>query len=85
MAVKQILVKTRKRIDVALKTGTATLPTKKGSKIVPDIELIRNFKEFVFRLEGDSVELREATENVVNQLRVEYPDYKFSATYGEGK
>ncbi|WP_148449106.1 hypothetical protein [Paenibacillus ihuae] len=81
-AIKQILIKTRKRIDVALKTGASTSPTIKGSKIVPDIELIRDFKEFVFRLEGDSPELREATEKVVNQLRVEYPDYKFSALYG---
>lgn len=81
-AEKQILDKTRKRIDEALKTGIATRATKSGSKIVPDIELIRNFKEFVFRLDGDSADLIQATDNVVNQLREEYPDYKFSATYG---
>lgn len=78
---KQILVKTRNRIQ-ALRDGTATRVTKNGSKIIPKIESIRNFKEFVFRLDGDSLELKQATENAVNLLAQEFPGYKFSATFG---
>ncbi|ETT55417.1 hypothetical protein C162_03137 [Paenibacillus sp. FSL R7-269] len=78
---KQILVKTRNRIQ-ALRDGTATRVTKNGSKIIPEIESIRNFKEFVFRLDGDSLELKQATENAVNLLAQEFPGFKFSATFG---
>lgn len=80
----QIRDKTAVRINSALKDGVATMPTPEGSKIVPDIESFRNFREFIFRMSADTVELREATENALNDLRQAFPDYKFSATFGGG-
>ncbi|OKP91353.1 hypothetical protein [Paenibacillus sp. P32E] len=79
----QIRDKTSVRINSALKDGVATKPTPEGSKIVPDIESFRTFREFIFRMNADTVELRDATENALYDLRQTFPDYKFSATFGE--
>ncbi|MDP1512547.1 hypothetical protein L8C07_00250 [Paenibacillus sp. CMAA1739] len=41
---------------------------------------LRNYK-----LDGDTPELRKAAENSLNQLKKEFPDYKFSVQFGGGK
>lgn len=78
---KQILTKTRNRIN-AFEKATSTRATKNGSSEIPSLEDIKNIKEFVFRLDGDTAELRQAVTNSLNQLRKEFPDYKFSAKFG---
>ncbi|TGV23676.1 WXG100 family type VII secretion target, partial [Mesorhizobium sp. M00.F.Ca.ET.186.01.1.1] len=78
---KQILTKTRNRIN-ALGNATSTRATKNGSSEIPNLEDIKDIREFVFRLDGDTPELRQAVENSLNQLRKEFPDYKFSAIFG---
>lgn len=78
---KQILDKTRKRI-VNLEEAIATRPTKNGTPDVPSLDQIQNIRKFVFRLDGDTPELRQAVENSLNQLRKEFPDYTFEAIFG---
>ncbi|WP_181438865.1 pre-toxin TG domain-containing protein [Paenibacillus sambharensis] len=78
---KQILTKTRNRIS-ALENATSTRTTVNGSQEIPTLEEIKGIKEFVFRLDGDTPELRQAVYNSVNKLKEEFPDYKFSATFG---
>ncbi|WP_232697489.1 hypothetical protein [Brevibacillus daliensis] len=78
---KQILTKTRNRIN-ALENATSTRATKNGSSEIPNLEDIKDIREFVFRLDGDTSELRQAVENSLNQLRKEFPDYKFNAIFG---
>ncbi len=79
---KQILIKTRNRINELQNNATSTRATKNGSKEIPDLDSIKNIREFVFRLDGNTPELKQAVENSLNQLRKEFPDYKFSAIYG---
>jgi len=78
---KQILDKTRKRI-VNLKEAIATRSTKNGTPDVPSLDQIQNIRKFVFRLDGDTPELRQAVENSLNQLRKEFPDHTFEAIFG---
>ncbi len=78
---KQILTKTRNRIS-ALENATSTRTTSNGSQEIPALEEIKGIKEFVFRLDGDTPELRQAVNNSINKLKEEFPDYKFSATFG---
>ncbi|ACX63352.1 WXG100 family type VII secretion target [Paenibacillus sp. Y412MC10] len=78
---KQILDKTRKRI-VNLEEAIATRPTKNGTPDVPSLDQIQNIRKFVFRLDGDTPELRQAVENSLNQLRKEFPDHTFEAIFG---
>nr|WP_306812895.1 hypothetical protein [Paenibacillus soyae] len=78
---KQILEKTRKRIQ-NLKEAVATRPTKNGSQDVPSLNQIQNIRKFVFRLDGDTPELRQAVENSLNQLRKEFPDHTFEVIFG---
>ncbi|WP_256716021.1 hypothetical protein [Paenibacillus odorifer] len=78
---KQILTKTRNRIN-ELQNATSTRATKNGSTEIPDLDSIKNIREFVFRLDGNTPELKQAVENSLNQLRKEFPDYKFSAVFG---
>ena len=80
---KQIVGKTRKRITRLNEQATTTVPTKNGTQIVPELAEIIDIKKFIFRLEGDTPELRDAVEDGLNVLRQEFPDYKFSAEYGE--
>ena len=80
---KQIVGKTRARITRLNEQATTTVPTKNGTQIVPELAEIIDIKEFVFRLEGDTPKLRNAVEDGLNVLRQEFPDYKFSAEFGE--
>lgn len=78
---KQLYEKTRNRIE-NLKEALETRPTKDGSKEVPTLEEIRSIREFTFRMDGDTPELRDAAENSLNRLRQEYPDYTFNILFG---
>lgn len=78
---KQLYEKTRNRIE-NLKEAAATRATASGSKEVPSLDEIRSIREFTFRLDGDTPELRAAAENSLNRLRQEYPDYTFNILFG---
>ncbi|MFE6077309.1 WXG100 family type VII secretion target [Paenibacillus sp. NPDC057886] len=78
---KQILTKTRNRI-FALENATSTRTTVHGSQEIPTLQEIKGIKEFVFRLDGDTPNLRQAVNKSINKLKEEFPDYKFSATFG---
>ncbi len=78
---KQIFTKTSNRIE-ALEKATSTRATKNSSSEIPNLEDIKHIREFIFRLDGDTPELRQAVENSVNKLRKEFPDHKFSAIFG---
>ena len=57
---KQIYTKTRNRI-INLLNSTGTRQAKTNIvEGVPDISILQEIKKFVFRLDGDSRELREA-------------------------
>ncbi|WP_409340628.1 PrsW family glutamic-type intramembrane protease [Paenibacillus sp. MBLB4367] len=79
---KQILGKTRTRIQNLLEKAASTRPTSNGSPDVPDLQEITSIRDFVFRLDGDTPELRSAVENSLNQLRTEFPDYTFNVLFG---
>nr|WP_154888379.1 WXG100 family type VII secretion target [Paenibacillus xylanexedens] len=78
---KQILTKTRNRI-FALENATSTRTTVNGSQEIPALQDIKGIKEFVFRLDGNTPKLRQAVNKSINKLKEEFPDYKFSATFG---
>jgi hypothetical protein len=79
---KQILEKTRTRIRNLMEHAAATRPTVSGSSEVPDLDKIKSIRDFVFRLDGDTPELRSAAENSLHKLREEFPDYTFTIMYG---
>ncbi|MGG2994970.1 peptidoglycan-binding protein [Paenibacillus macerans] len=81
---KQILDKTRKRINNIAK-ATATRATKNGTSNIPSLDQIKGIRKFIFRLDGDTPELRQAVENSLEQLRKEFPDYTFDALFGGKK
>lgn len=49
---------------------------------VPDISTLQEIKKFVFRLDGDSLELREAVYKSIEKLQLEFPDYTFDVIFG---
>jgi len=65
-----------------LEKAAATRPTTHGSPEVPDLDEIKSIRDFVFRLDGNTPELRSAVENSLNQLRAEFPDYTFNVLFG---
>ncbi|RYY76641.1 MAG: hypothetical protein EOO52_03810 [Gammaproteobacteria bacterium] len=79
---KQLVDKTRTRINNLLNNAESTRPTVNGTQNVPDLEEIKDIKHFVFRLDGDTPELREAASNSLEQLKKENPDYKFDVKFG---
>lgn len=80
---KQIYQKTKNRIENLKNVADSTRATKNGSQIVPTLDKIKNINKFVFRLEGDTPQLRNAVNNSLNKLRTDYPSYKFDANFGE--
>lgn len=80
---KQIYAKTVSRIE-AVQTVKATRSVNRAND-APALNDIQNIKHFVFRLDGDSPELRQAVINSINQLRTKYPSYTFEATFGGKK
>lgn len=43
---------------------------------------LKDVRSYVFRINADTPELRIAVEDCLEQLRILYPDYNFSAVYG---
>ncbi|WP_277376155.1 WXG100 family type VII secretion target [Paenibacillus polymyxa] len=82
---KQLLKKTRNRINELENNAFSTRATKNSSSDIPHLDSIKDIREFVFRLDGDTPKLRKAAENSLNQLKKEFPDYKFSVQFGGGK
>ncbi|WP_264934679.1 WXG100 family type VII secretion target [Paenibacillus sp. LS1] len=78
---KQIFTKTSNRI-FALENATSTRTTVNGSQEIPTLEDIKGIKEFIFRLDGDTTELRQSVNNSIKKLKNEFPEYKFSAKFG---
>jgi hypothetical protein len=81
---KQILGKTRKRIE-NIAEATATRATKNGDPNIPTLDQIKDIRTFIFRLDGDTPELRQAAENSLRQLKKEFPDYTFDVLFGGKK
>ncbi|MFW5443931.1 MAG: hypothetical protein ACKE51_06470 [Methylococcaceae bacterium] len=79
---KQLLQKTRNRINNLQNSTADTRATSAGTQNVPSLEQIKDIKHFVFRLEGDTPALREAVKNSLETLRLEFPNYKFDVIFG---
>ena len=79
-AYKQIYKKGCNRIE-ALNQSKYTLSIV-GSENVPEIKSLKSIRKFVFRIDADTPELRQAVEQCLNMLRAKYPEYSFSAIYG---
>lgn len=77
----QIYTKTTKRIN-NLKIAVASRATKDGTAVVPALNEFTDFKKFIFKMDADTPELRAAVQNAMNQLKNDFPDYVFSATFG---
>lgn len=80
-AKKQIYKKTEARIQ-ALNTANSTRTTTNGSEKIPTLQEIKNIKHFIFRLEGDTPELRKAVQQEINNLGKKFPNYTFDVIYG---
>ena len=79
---KQIIGKTPTRITRLNEEATTTVVTANGTQTIPELAEIVGIKEFIFRLEGDTPELKDAVENGLNKLREEFLDYEFNAKFG---
>ncbi|WP_235947140.1 PrsW family glutamic-type intramembrane protease [Paenibacillus glycinis] len=78
---RQILAKTRNRINNMASNAVSTRATAHGSADIPSLEQIKAIKRFVFRLDGDTPALRSAVENSLNRLRAEFPDHTFNVLF----
>ncbi len=79
---KQIYTKTKNRINNLLNsTGTRQAKTNIVDN-VPDIKELQQIKTFIFRLDGDSTELRKAVQKSIDKLKLEFPDYTFEVIFG---
>lgn len=79
-AFKQIYKKGSNRID-AINQSEYNLSVI-GSESVPDINSLKNIRNYIFRIDADTPALRQAVEQCLGKLREKYPEYNFSATYG---
>ena len=79
-AFKQIYKKGSNRID-AINQSEYNLSIV-GSESVPDINSLKNIRNYTFRIDADTPALRQAVEQCLDKLREKYPEYNFSATYG---
>jgi len=76
-----VFAKTAKRIE-GLKQATRTRPTGAGTPTVPSIEDIQGFRRLHFRIEADTPEVRQAVEKELQDLTTTYPNWDFTAQYG---
>jgi hypothetical protein len=83
-AQKHVYNKTATRIE-ALLDAAATRVTKHGSPAIPDLTQIQGVRHFVFHLEADSPELRQAVYEAIRRLRLRFPDFSFEAAFGVPK
>ncbi len=79
-AFKQIYKKGSNRIN-ALQQTDFTLSSSVVDTL-PDVGELKGIKDYVFRIDADTTELRAAVQVELDNLKVAYPDYNFSATYG---
>ncbi|WP_227498527.1 hypothetical protein [Synechococcus sp. PCC 7336] len=79
---RQIVGKTRNRINNLLNVADSTRSTVNGTQNTPDLSDIRDIRSFVFRVEANSPELRTAVDNGLNQLRSDFPDFQFDVQFG---
>lgn len=56
--------------------------TLQGTENAPSLNEIKDIRSFVFRLDGDTPELRQAAVNSLNKLKNEFPDYEFDVIFG---
>ena len=47
-----------------------------------DVNSLKSIKNFVFRIDADTQELKAAVQQELNNLKADFPDYNFSAPYG---
>lgn len=78
---KQIYNKTVNRIDTIQNASTTRLTTN-GSQNVPSVSDIQSIINYVFRVNADTPALRTAAQSQINQLKIKYPSYNFSAQFG---
>ncbi len=79
---KLIYAKTKNRINNLLNsTGTRQAKTNIVDNVL-DIKTLQEIKTFIFRLDGDSAELKRAVQESIEKLQLEFPDYTFDATFG---
>ena len=79
---KQIYTKTKNRINNLMNAEETRQAKTNIVEKVPNRSELQKIKKFVFRLDGDSPELRKAVENSVQNLQLEFPDYSFEVTFG---
>lgn len=82
-AEKQIYEKSVVRIENLQNKAVATRATKSGSQVVPSLDEIKTIRKLQFRIEGDSPELRNAVEEQIKKLSQKYPNWEFSAEFGD--
>lgn len=80
-AYKQVYKKGTNRIQ-ALQQTDMTLSSKVTDNI-PEASALKDIKDYVFRIDADTPELRAAVQMELDNLKVDFPDYNFSATYGD--
>ncbi len=80
-AYKQIYKKGSNRIN-ALQQADFTLS---GNGSLPDVESLKGIKDYVFRIDADTPGLRAAVQKEMDNLKVAFPDYNFSAIFGGKK
>ena len=74
---KQIYRKSSNRIKALQQTDFNVSSSVTNN--LPDVEAL---KDYVFRIDADTPELRVAVQVELDNLKVVYPDYNFSATFG---
>jgi len=82
-AEKQIYEKSIVRIENLQNKAASTRATKSGSQVVPSLNEIKTIRKLQFRIEGDSPELKNAVEEQIKKLSQKYPDWEFSAKFGD--
>ncbi len=80
-AYKQIYKKGSNRIN-ALQQADFTLS---GNGNLPDVESLKGIKDYVFRIDADTPGLRAAVQKELDNLKVAFPNYNFSAIFGGKK
>ena len=84
-ATKQILKKGKNRVNALLQNNfKVTVETDTGEIIDYSFTIseLKSIKDYVFRINEDTSELRIAVEDCLEQLRKLYPDFNFYAIYG---
>jgi hypothetical protein len=77
---KSKLKKGKNRIE-ALQQNEFNLSSKVSSSL-PSVEELKAIKNYIFRIDADTLELRDAVQIQLDKLSVLFLEYNFSATYG---